>query len=472
MSKDDLEEIVEEDYKKLYEKQKYVTDTLHEFSNMLVEDPLNENNEQKYYEFVLKKVANLINFKHGGVILIRNENKKPSNFGSVLKEGKYSEDVAFFGLTKDLKKSQLNKFYNLYPMKSPALLAIKLKKPIQICNNKKVLKKLEKEGILASAKKHVQKIKEFYEREKNKKEIKENYGTFDEFFEEVEFPLLYKNDVLGVINFDAPKKYNINEEIPKPIIDAGMEITNCLIPSIMNGMRQNRIKKGTELFVPEKRLVRLFIENPSKFKELMEGGEWKVSNLFIDIKSYSKYAEEKTGKEVVSKLREYYEVIGKIAEEDFGAISPMKEGDGAYYLFNGMKDQEDHANIAVECAICMQEGIKKLNKRWKEEGKEEFISNIGINTGEDQIGNYYREKSIVFSAIGNSVNIASRLSGVSITKLSNSFYKLFNITKKDGRILISDSTYSKLDKSKFKIKYQGKVKVKNMKPIKAYQIDY
>jgi class 3 adenylate cyclase len=441
------------DYKRLYEEQLYVNHTIEEFSQMLLEDPLNEGNEQKYFKYILKKVGKLLGFSRGALMLIKNKDKRLSNFGSILEEGKYLENAAFIGLPNQLENIFMKneESCELIPTRGPSLYSIKLKKPIQICNNDLLLKELESKKIISNKNKYLsERRKEYLKGLKEKKLNNNGYNNFDDFIREIAFPLLWKNDVLGAINFDAPKDIGIKEPIPEHTIYSGMEITNSLIPLILNSIVQNRIIETTSLFTPSKKLVELAIRDPDKFKELERGNVWDITNLFIDIQSYSAYSEEKNPKDIVSRLRDYYELVGGIAEDKYNAISPAKLGDGAFYVFNGMNDQEDHANRAVECAM-------EIQKKLTNSKENTFTANVGIYTGLAMMGNYYRENSIAFGPIGNSVNSAARLCGKA----------------KDGGIYISDSTYKQTYKKDKEINSVGMLNVKNIKkPIKVYSVKY
>ena len=104
----------------------------------------------------------------------------------------------------------------------------------------------------------------------------------------------------------------------------------------------------------------------------------------------------------------------------------------------------------------MRNKLAELNKKWKKENLPEIEIGMGLNTGDAIIGNLGSLKRFDYTAIGDNVNLASRLE---------------SITKQYGYdMIISESTYEKI-KDKFVCKKLDKVAVKGKaKPITIYQV--
>ena len=89
----------------------------------------------------------------------------------------------------------------------------------------------------------------------------------------------------------------------------------------------------------------------------------------------------------------------------------------------------DNAERAIKCAMEMQEKLQELNKKWQSEGKVLFDIGIGINTGEVVAGNIGDIRKMEYTVIGDNVNLAQRLEGLT--------------SELKSKILISGSTYNK-----------------------------
>ena len=132
-------------------------------------------------------------------------------------------------------------------------------------------------------------------------------------------------------------------------------------------------------------------------------------------------------------------------------------GDAIMALFNAPLDVKDHVNLACRSAVLMQQELKEINEKRKKQGLIEIRMGIGINTDKVFVGNLGSDMKFNYSALGDGVNLASRLESE---------------TKKLGvKILISENTYNKIDKNKFITEYKGEVLVKGKtKPVKVYAI--
>jgi len=445
----ELEEIIEEE--------KYVNNSFKDFAILLGKDPLDKNNKQKYFKYVLKQVANLIGFERGGLCLIKDKDKRYPPLGKVLKNKYYVEDTSFFGVPKEFEKKNLYRTYNLKMCRGPPTFALKLKEPIQMCNNKKVLEELVEKGVIENSEEYIKTKRKFYLEFKKNKKFKGTFKNFDSAIKELVFPLLYEEDILGIVNFDTPTMFNVNDPIPKHTINSGMKITNTLIPLILEGIYQNRLSDILKKNIPKK-LAEYAIKDQSKFYRLLNGVKRDITCLFVDIEAYSKYVEKKDSTEVISKLNEYNKIMDDIILNKYKGIIAKHPGDGIFCIFNGLGYQKNHAEKAIKCGLEMQEAIKILNKGWKNSGEEEIKVNMGINTGIATMGNVGSRERIEYSAIGNTINVAGRLEGYA--------------TK--GKIIISEKTYNHLEnKSQFAFSDVDEIKVKNIeKLIKIYQINY
>ena len=94
------------------------------------------------------------------------------------------------------------------------------------------------------------------------------------------------------------------------------------------------------------------------------------------------------------------------------------------------KKTREHAYLSCKAALECKEKIDKINIQWKKEGKLVLPTRIGINTGNCIIGNIGSKERMNYTALGDNVNLASRLEGIN---------KIYGST-----IIISEFTYEKV----------------------------
>jgi adenylate cyclase len=161
-------------------------------------------------------------------------------------------------------------------------------------------------------------------------------------------------------------------------------------------------------------VVRILAENPDK---LTLGGENReVTLLFCDLRSFTTLSEGFDAHGLTSFLNEYLTPMTDIVMGHRGMVDKYM-GDAIMAFWNAPVDDELHARNSAIAALAMRARLKKLNKRWQaraaSENKEFPIVRfgIGLNTGICCVGNLGSLKRFDYSAIGDDVNVASRLEG-------------------------------------------------------------
>jgi adenylate cyclase len=196
----------------------------------------------------------------------------------------------------------------------------------------------------------------------------------------------------------------------------------------------------------------------SKHPETLKlGGEKKeVTILFTDIRGFTSISENLDPKDVVTLINSIFTPLSHIITEHKGMVDKYI-GDAIMAIYNAPIDVADHPTLACKSAVLMQLELKKINKKLKEKGFKEIEMGIGINTGFVAVGNMGSDIKFNYSALGDGVNLASRLE--SATKVVKE------------HILISKSTYDKIDKNYFICKAQGTIKVKGKaKEVEIYSL--
>jgi adenylate cyclase len=137
------------------------------------------------------------------------------------------------------------------------------------------------------------------------------------------------------------------------------------------------------------------------------GGERRlISVLFCDIEGFTSYAEKVTPEEAVDTLTGYFEVFGEAIHQEDGVIDKFL-GDGLMALFNAPAPLALHARAACRTAIeAQQQLLKRGGHEWS------LRVRIGIHTSEALVGNVGTAERFSYTAIGDGVNLCSRLEGL------------------------------------------------------------
>ncbi|MCK5551839.1 MAG: adenylate/guanylate cyclase domain-containing protein, partial [Deltaproteobacteria bacterium] len=146
------------------------------------------------------------------------------------------------------------------------------------------------------------------------------------------------------------------------------------------------------------------------------GGETAhVTVLFSDIRNFATISERLSAQEVVEMLNSYLSRACEPILEQGGTVDKFI-GDAVMALFGSPVAYGDHARRALTAAINMAETARKfrdwMHERFPNKDLPEFTIGVGLHTGEAVIGNIGSPKRVEFTAIGDTVNIASRLEGL------------------------------------------------------------
>jgi class 3 adenylate cyclase len=135
-----------------------------------------------------------------------------------------------------------------------------------------------------------------------------------------------------------------------------------------------------------------------------------VTICFADLCSFTAATEWIGPQRVARTLNEFLALMTQIIFEEGGTIDKFL-GDGIMVIFGAPRELPpfEQAERSCRCALRMQEGLAELNRRWKAEFNHEFQMRVGIHRGPALVGSFGSQLRSDFTAIGNTVNVASRV---------------------------------------------------------------
>ncbi len=141
------------------------------------------------------------------------------------------------------------------------------------------------------------------------------------------------------------------------------------------------------------------------------GGEKKdIAVLFVDIRGFTPLSEGLPPEKVVEILNRYLELTTEAVFKNGGTVDKFI-GDATMAIYNAPMDLDDYVMRAVKTGMDMAEAARHLKRELEEITDRKVGFGIGINCGEAVIGNIGTAKRMEYTAIGNTVNTASRLEG-------------------------------------------------------------
>ena len=183
----------------------------------------------------------------------------------------------------------------------------------------------------------------------------------------------------------------------------------------------------------------------------------KLTVFFSDIVNFTDISDELESEEMTNLLNFYLNEMSQIALK-FGGTIDKFIGDALMIFFGDpeSKGPQEDAKLCIQMALEMQDLMNQLSDYWSKNYslKKELKIRIGINTGFCTVGNFGSLDRIDYTAIGSTVNLASRLESMS----------------DPGSILVSEDTFA-LVNNFFSFENPKEVKVKGfLRSIKCYKL--
>jgi class 3 adenylate cyclase/HAMP domain-containing protein len=203
------------------------------------------------------------------------------------------------------------------------------------------------------------------------------------------------------------------------------QIKNYAFDVAIAQRRERKIRNVFQLYVPADVIDEIFV-NPEK---MLIGTNRETAILFSDIRSFTTISEKMKPDDLVNSLNRYFNIMVNIIMDRNGIVDKYI-GDAIMAIFGAPVAHENDALSSVLAALEMSEALTEFNISQTKLGAPEFRIGIGINYGLVTVGNIGCERKMNYTVIGDAVNLASRLEG--LTKI----YK--------EPILFSESVYEKI----------------------------
>lgn len=188
---------------------------------------------------------------------------------------------------------------------------------------------------------------------------------------------------------------------------AAMFIVQTAVGFLSERRRAQETKRAFAQYVPAEVVNRL-IERP----ELLElgGEERELTLLFADLANFTTMSEKLAPRAVVAVLGKYFDAMSTVIYRHSGTVDKYI-GDGIMAFWGAPLPDDRHAERALQAAIDMQDQFRKLARRLERKGAPVMSMRIGIHTGNVIVGNVGSRARFAYTAIGDAVNLASRLEG-------------------------------------------------------------
>ncbi len=232
---------------------------------------------------------------------------------------------------------------------------------------------------------------------------------------------------------------------------ANLQMKHFALQAVVAKRKESKIRNIFQKYVP-KNVIDRFYSDP---ESMLVGENRVLAILFTDIRNFTTISEGLQPDDLVESLNKYFEIMVDAITKHNGIVDKYI-GDAIMAFFGAPVHHENDALQSVLAGLEMMDVLEEFNEWQRNKGRAEFSFGIGINYGVVTIGNIGSEKKMDYTVIGDMVNLASRLEG--LTKVY-----------KEG-LLISESLYNRVhDKVKCRMIDHVVVKGKTQS-VKIYSV--
>jgi len=267
-------------------------------------------------------------------------------------------------------------------------------------------------------------------------------------------PLLSGDDVKGIMFLDSRERIGA-------FTTKDLEVLTAIAAQASVALENSEYARALEREAEQRAQLSRFL-SPALVEqaargalELSKGGALtEITILFCDIRGFTSMSEKMPAQEVVRMLNDYFELMVDIVFDHNGILDKFI-GDAIMALWGAPVRRSDDALQAVQCAVEMQKKIVEFNAGRIAAGKEPLKAGIGVHTGTVVVGNMGSSKALSYTAIGDGVNLASRLCSIA----------------KAEEVIISAECATKAGMDRFVLEPLPPAKVKNREqPVEIFKV--
>lgn len=189
---------------------------------------------------------------------------------------------------------------------------------------------------------------------------------------------------------------------------------------------EKKMRNAFSHFVPPKLIEEIIAEDTASVASVNE--KRNIAVLITDIRNFTTISEMNEPEKVVEFLNGYFSKMGRIIKKYGGTIDKFM-GDAIMALFGAPESYPDNGNRAANAALEMHEAIKSIEMNLNIPNNYKFSIGTGIHYGPTIVGSIGSEEKKEYTVIGDNVNIASRVEG--LTKLYGTPIIITDSVKKD-----------------------------------------
>jgi adenylate cyclase len=207
-------------------------------------------------------------------------------------------------------------------------------------------------------------------------------------------------------------------------------------------------------------VIRRLLESP----ELLEPRRTEITVMFTDIRGFTTISEKLDAQELAALLNQYLTGMTRIVFDRGGTLDKYI-GDAVMAFWGAPIEQSNHAVSACSAAVEMMQRLAPLQREWQADGKPHVDIGIGIHTGVASVGNMGSALRYGYTALGDTVNLASRLEGL------NKDYGTHILVSQSTFEQVADQTVENKSNAQFIFRELDLIRVKGKtQPVGLYEL--
>ena len=219
------------------------------------------------------------------------------------------------------------------------------------------------------------------------------------------FGLLLLAPFLGGVFYAFLHGWWLNFTIPAVTLVANVSLV-ALYRALVEEKEKRKVRGAFQQYLsPE--VIRRLLQNP----ELVRPRKTEISIMFSDIRGFTTISEQLDAQELAQLLNEYLTDMTRIVFEREGTLDKYI-GDAVMAFWGAPFEEPGHAVKACHAALAMFERLAILQQGWKANNRPQIDIGVGLNTGTASVGNMGSELRYGYTALGDAVNLASRIEGL------------------------------------------------------------